>query len=1028
MTSITKFEVNGDINALNGQLGAVYNTSLVVPPATTINLWGLGSKPYNYYIIDSVNFINITMPEIGQSNVQARIGYNTTIINMSINNFIIRDFNNNIILELQSKKSVRLVALDLLQNWTFATTVLKPNLLPGTNLMINSVSDYEYSFKNLISSDLSLDIIDLSNQVDLKVKIPPNPINPILDVYISTTGSDSNDGLTPATPVLNLKRALEVINQQGWNSEVNINFAAGNYDLPPNEPYVFKNTALGSNSGGYVFKGDVQISLGSYSVSNTNNTALAPTSLAMIDPGFLMVPNAYNGRSILFTSGANTGKYYQVAENTTTEIYLLTTDVFVLGDNFTIYQNSTTITTRGNRFTDGYLVMSNVDYILEDRPIINPNEIYSLEIIDTFIIYDNCRILTNPAVVNPYILYYGNTIIGSDNAHIFTDTYISQNLGVVYDGNSITIRMDYINSFVSTSRAYFNKAISNFQNSQAFSFLFYYSNVETIQMFATNAYFGQVVFNNCDSPSNPLLQLDNNGILIIDTGLQLGVTTQLLRCTGSSVMMFNNSLFNLLNVIGTLDGLSALNLNQVTIVNMIGTNPNRTFNDSNIIFNSCNITSPAQIIDFRCCTCVAFNNTTISGDIEFTFNNSSVGFNSFVTNSTTPLTFNNCRIISNNMDFNASVSNLRMSLNQCTCTFDTLNLSEVQLSGYVITSTNSIIGINNLNLINPGTHPLFSFATNNTTISINNFNLNNLAGEFSFQSNNSIIYVGNLTSNTPGTNLNFNLVMSSFNLYGSLNHDGNLSGSPYISLNSNSTARFNVINYNNCQDAFCSIGSACSLLIDNGSVNNCAQFVYKNTQTHNLIQLNNITFSNINTTNNLMDVAGGKVVLTNLNISVSSVGSNYVLNFDNCDIHADTISVDTNIAGCFNLYRTCNLFLNNGTIKASPVSTFEGINMDNSHITLVSSSIDGFNNGVNMIRKSSGLLDNISGSNTTYGLYLFSGSSISHNSANTITGTSSDVLVGTLGNRTWVQINGGLAADTNDYTTPNPAYVFICQI
>lgn len=1032
MTSLTKLEINGEINSLTGPLGSMYNTSLVVPALTVVNLWSIGTKPYNTYVIDSVNPIIIKLPEI--NNNAAKIGYNATIVNGSINNYIIRDFNNNLVMELLPKKSVRLVALNTMQNWVLSSSVIKPNLLPGIDLLRNNVSDYEYSFKNLISSDASVDIIDLSNQVDLQSKIPKNPANPILDVYLSTVGSDANDGLTPGTPVLNLSRALEVVNQQGWNTQININFAAGNYVLPANDAYVFKYTPLGSNSGGYVLKGDAPISMGSYVVSATNNNTLAPTNMAMIDPGFLMVPDLYNGLYVLFTTGTQAGKYFQVSENTANQIYLLTDASFAPGDNFTVYQNSTSITTRGNRFSDGYIIISNLDIILEDRPIINPNEIYSWEVIDSFIIHDNCRILTNPIVTNPYILYYGDTLIASDNSHIFADAYSTQNLGMVYNGSNLTnpsasIRLDFINSFVSTNRVYYNRAIGNFQNSQSFSFTFYYRNVETVQMFASNSYFGQVVFRDCDSANFPLLQLDNNGILFLDTVLQIGLTTQLMRSTNSSLMYFNNTNINQLNVIGNVEGLSSLGMNQVTIADMIGTNPNRTFTDSNVVFNSCNFTSQTQSLDFRCCNCVAFNTVTLNGDLELDFNNSSVSFGSFVTNSTGVINCNNCRIISNSMDFNASNINTRMSLNQCICTFDTLNLSEVQLGGNVISATNCVIGLSNLNLINPGSLPTFGFSFTNTTLSINNINLNNLVNEFVFNAINSVLYFNNVATTTPGTsNFTFNFNNTTGSINGGFNHSGNLNGSTYFVLDYNSYLRIGSMNFNNCQDVFCSMGSDSSLIIDNGSVNNAGKFISKSAQDFRLVKLNNIVFATMNSPSDLIDLEGGKLTMTNLNITMDSITSNYVFNLARCQIYGDNVTVETNTAGCFGIHRFSTLYLNGCVLKSSAASAFHGIHSDNAGTYLSSVAIDGFTNGLDLIRKSHVLMDIVVGVNSQYGVYLFSGSCISQSGVNTVTGGTADVLVGALGTRTWAVINGGLAIDTNDYNTLNPAYVFICQV
>lgn len=1027
MTTISRFEIDGEISSLRGGLGSWHKAALVDPPGSNVLLWSLGSKQYNHYVIDSVNSVNIIMPEISQTS--ALLGYNVTIINSSINTITIRDFNNNFILDLMPKKCVKLIASDLLQNWTFSSTVLRNNASLGVNLLENSIANSEYSFKNLISSDSSVVITDLSNQIDLKATIPPNPPGVVLDIYLSIFGSDSNDGLTPATPVLTLNRALEISNQLGWNDQVTFNFGPGNHVLPNGEGYVFKYTPLGLNDGAYVFKGSAPLLVNSFAVSSTNNVTLAPTQFAMVNPGAAMVPDAYNGLSILMTSGANSGKYYQISENTATEIYLLTTDVFGIGDTFNIYVNVSKITTHGNRFSDGYIIMSNIDIVLDDRIIVHPNEIYSWEIIDTFMIYDNVRILTNPAVNNPYILYYGSTFISSDNTHVFSNFYVSSNLGSSFNGSNLTnpgtsIQMFYINSFVSTSQVYFNRAAPIFQNSQVYSFLFYFKNTGNIQTTSTDSYFGQVVFRDCDSP-NALLQIQNNTSLYLDGVLQLGTTTILTATAGTSTFYVNNGNFALLNVIGGVDGLSSLNFNNVTINNMIGTDPNRTFSHSNIILNNCNITSPAQTINFNCCTCTTFDTVTISGDLEFIFNNSSIAFNNYTSNSANPLIFNNCRIIASNMNFEVASSGLRLSLNQCISTFDTINLSEVNLGGFGLSCIDTVIYINNLNVYNPGNNPLYAIGFTNCTVTINNFNLNNINSQFSLQASNSTINNNNLTSTVPNTSFNFSLENTKYNLTGSLNHDGNLLGNTYFTLNNNSFLRVNSLNYNNCQDQFCSVGTLSSLLIDNGNLNNIGKFLTKSSQSFNLVQINNTNFNNVSSVSDFMDLQGGKIVINTVNVNMTAVASNYIFNLDNCDFYANNFGVDSNVAGCFNLEKTCKLKLINANIKATPNTPNNGIQCDHSDIYIDTVNFDNYENGLNLIHKSSGVYNSNGGSNVTYGLVLLSGSSISQNSANTTNGGVGEVLVGALGNRTWVLVNGGLAADTNDYTTANPQYVFI---
>ena len=1028
MTTITKFEVDGEISSLTGAFGSANSFNLNDPPGSNVPLWSLGIKPYNHYIIDSLNQINIILPQISQTT--AKIGYNVTLINMGIVDLEIRDFNNNFILDLSPKKCVKLIAMDLLQNWIYSSTVLKNSAAPGFNLIENSLATFEYTFKNVISSDASIDIIDNGNQLDFKGIIPDNPAALVLDVYLSTSGSDANDGLTLGTPVLTLTRALEIANKLGWNTQINFNFASGNYVLPDGEPYVFKYTPLGLNSGGYVFKGDAPVLLGSFAVSTTDNTSLAPTQFARINPGALMVPDFYNGRFIFVTSGANTGKYYQISENTATDIFLLTNDTFGVGDTFNVYQNSTSITTQGNRFSDGYLVLSNIDIILEDRLVINPNEIYSWEVIDTFVIFDNVRILTNPAVTNPFILYYGTTIISSDNAYIFADAYSSQNLGLAYDGSNLVnpasdIRSDFINSFVSTSKVYSNRALKNAQNSQMFSFLYYFRNVSTLQIFATNAYLGQVVFKDCDS-LNGLLQVGNNSSLGMDSMLQLGTTTVLLRCDGMSSLYINSSFVTLINVIGTVQGLCSMYMNGVTIANMIGTDPNRNFDNSNILFNGCNITSPSQVLTFRCCTCVIFENTNIFGALEFQVYNSSVSLNNFLSQSVGQMIFNNSRIMVGNITLDVSPNPSRITLNQCTLMADTINAAEVPVAGYVINSVNSSVHINNLFIQGPGNNPFWALYFDTSSVYINNFNLNNIATDFAFQATNSVVHITDLNSTTPGgTNFNFALTLSKFYVYNSFSHTGNINGGNYFTLNDASLIKFNNFNYNNCSDLFCNLGSECSVLIDNGGASNIGKFISKTSQSFGLVQFNNVNMNTINTPSNFIELQGGKLVINNCNIDINTIASNYALELYGCNLYMSNTFVNSITAGAIRNNNGGDVNLYDNTFKAGGGSVNNGLLCESSQAFIHKSTFDGYDSGVYLARKSSCILDTVGGTNTSYGVTLLSGSSASQNGSNIVTGGIRDVLLGSVGGQTWANINAGLAADTNDYTTATPQYVFI---
>jgi len=73
-------------------------------------------------------------------------------------------------------------------------------------------------------------------------------------------------------------------------------------------------------------------------------------------------------------------------------------------------------------------------------------------------------------------------------------------------------------------------------------------------------------------------------------------------------------------------------------------------------------------------------------------------------------------------------------------------------------------------------------------------------------------------------------------------------------------------------------------------------------------------------------------------------------------------------------------------------------------------------------------ISNLKGSTTavgTFGLSLLKNSIVRKNVASTVTGTTGDVSLGAVGTKTWVLIDGGLAANTSDYGAVSPTYVLI---
>lgn len=1024
MSSLSSFFAES-IGINQGPLGLVNISNLTDPINSNIPLSSLDIKTCNYYIISSLNNINIILPEISQSNI--KIGYNTTIINDGNTILSIYNFNNVLIHQLIPKKSIKLIATNLAQNWIFSSIILSNSISSGINLLEPVISNYEYFLKNLISSDSTITITDNTNQIDLVSNIPNIPAQPILDIYISISGSDANDGLTPGTAVLNLSRAFEISNKLGWNHEVYFNFGPGNHILPEDESYVFKETANGSNKGAYVFRGNTLNLVSSFTVNTS--TTLSPTSMVSISTTVPMSTGAYNGLVILMTSGINVGKYYQVAENTISDIYLLTTDSINPGDTFEIYSNTTSITIRGNRFSDGYIVISNIDFILQDKTIPTPDEDI-LQFIDDIIIFDNCRILTDPTIQYPFILFYESTVLSSINAGIFTDLYVSQNLGLVYDGSNLPnpgdyIQVNFINSFMSYQQIYHDKTVINAQNSNGYLFLHYYKNCTELNYFATTLYCGNVILRDCNS-SNGTIQSQNNSSVTIDNMLVSGNTDCLLRVQGLSNLNIINVDVTLLNVIGNVEQFSALYLVNCNILSMIGTNGNRDFNNSTVAFINTNITSPIQLINFRCCHCVIFNNVNIIGDLQMIFYGSNISMDNYSSYSTNTIEFQNSRIMANNINFHSTNITNKMLLNQSIFMCQNFNTSEVLGGGRVIDAINSTITIQNFGLIDQGLYPDLNMNFSNTTLHIENFNIN-LQTPFIFSALMSKLSFGNIVFNSNNFSTQFNY--DNCNVYiRSLNHDGAINGSNYFNLLRESMLNIRECNFNNCPELFCNINSGSSYYSELGNFNNSGQLFLCN-DNFNTIQLENYNCNNMSTSaNNYIRLRNGKLYTDNFQFNTSVPNGDYLIYLENCKATCNNTNLSSDDGGGFNLLRHSDLvYTNSFMIVIGIISVYNGINCSESTVYLNNLDIQNFRNGITLINKSSGYIGNIISniSNIIYGIDLKSGSSFVNALNNTISGSSDDVNIGALGTRTWVQIDAGLLADTNDYSTATPQYVYI---
>lgn len=166
------------------------------------------------------------------------------------------------------------------------------------------------------------------------------PVN--WDLYVSPAGNDGNDGLTPATALRTLDRAVQLAPPQ-WTGQGIVHLAAGAYNVEPVWEWILPH-GVGSDKGVLLFDAPLTTVLAAQvSAAGSSQGGLAVFG-TVVSPTPL-VPNAHAGQILAFTSGLNTGNY-RILENDATTITIVgafpTFDV--LGQTFEVLDESAEIT------------------------------------------------------------------------------------------------------------------------------------------------------------------------------------------------------------------------------------------------------------------------------------------------------------------------------------------------------------------------------------------------------------------------------------------------------------------------------------------------------------------------------------------------------------------------------------------------------------------------------------------------------------------------------------------------------------
>ena len=185
-----------------------------------------------------------------------------------------------------------------------------------------------------------------------------------LTVFVSTGGSDSNNGLAIGTPVLTLQQALNIVSAIGWENTCTVSLGSGTFNTPnlqiPKVVYgkqTYPVTIQGTLTT--VYSGTINTITNTYvgaavpdqtSTISYNVTVGASSGNGVLRGDFLRVTSSVgtaNQIGFLINDNTNTGltteTYVMCAYPAAGDLILSTQPAAAAGDTFTVFTRSTTI-------------------------------------------------------------------------------------------------------------------------------------------------------------------------------------------------------------------------------------------------------------------------------------------------------------------------------------------------------------------------------------------------------------------------------------------------------------------------------------------------------------------------------------------------------------------------------------------------------------------------------------------------------------------------------------------------------------
>jgi hypothetical protein len=396
-------------------------------------------------------------------------------------------------------------------------------------------------------------------------------INNTLTVFVSTSGSDTNTGLSLGSPVATLNRAIEIVRFRSWNGSAAILIAAGSYAAPTN----IKVGNRGRQTEPLFISGSL-----------TPEKA-GTITLALVNP----VDNLYELTLSGSVSSADIGKVieidginqYLIGNVSGSVITLCGSNVYSIasGSSYIIYNNPNVTLNYSNNLVGDY------------SPIIFLNIIHNFTTKCLFTDV-NCQFVADRLVTNNNLLTFNNCNIITgyilSNTNLFNLANIPAGLYINGLGSSTIIELTNTSFQLNNSVANGNYSITAIKSIVYTEQTVYNTNITTSSLVLNNSsldYRNSRVLNNVS-----FLYSDNSWINIAN-----------LLCTYSSLtsagifMNINNSLLNIFNtnITSNNTGYSSVfeTTDSLVYINETAVNSNKTGTDYPIIFTSSHITIDA---------------------------------------------------------------------------------------------------------------------------------------------------------------------------------------------------------------------------------------------------------------------------------------------------------------------------------------------------------------------------------------------------------------------------------------------------